>query len=79
MVLEGRGGKADAFARYTLENHWPDGVAADILHVRELQAVDGEAEDAMWSYLFDIDLVGTITAADRPVSEILARYLHNSA
>ena len=53
------------------DKHWPDGVAADVLRVLELQAVDDDAEAAMWSYLFGIDLVGTITAADRPVDDPL--------
>ena len=70
-VHEGPDHVADAFARYTLENHWPDGVAADVLHVRELQAVTPEAEAAMWRYLFGIDLVGTISAVDRPVDDPL--------
>jgi predicted acetyltransferase len=62
---------ADAFARYRLENHWPDGVAADVLHVLELQGVDTDAEAAMWNYLFGIDLVGTIKVVDRPVDDPL--------
>lgn len=64
-------GTPDAFARYRLEHRWPDGVAADVLHVLELQAVDAAAEAAMWNYLFGIDLVGTISAADRPVDDAL--------
>jgi predicted acetyltransferase len=70
-VHEGSDHVPDAFARYTLENNWPDGVAADVLHVRELQAVTPEAEAAMWQYLFGIDLVGTIKAVDRPVDDPL--------
>lgn len=70
-VHEGPDHTPDAFARYSLENHWPDGVAADVLHVKELQAVSPEAEAAMWSYLFGIDLVGTISAVDRPVDDPL--------
>jgi predicted acetyltransferase len=70
-VHEGPDHVPDAFARYRLENHWPDGVAADVLHVLELQAVDADAEAAMWNYLFGIDLVGTISAVDRPVDDPL--------
>ncbi len=71
VVHEGPDHTPDAFARYTLDNHWPDGVAADVLRVLELQAVDAEAEAAMWNYLFGIDLVGTIKAVDRPVDDPL--------
>jgi len=70
-VHEGPDRTPDAFARYVLDNHWPDGVAADVLRVLELQAVDADAEAAMWNYLFGIDLVGTIKAADRPVDDAL--------
>lgn len=70
-VHEGPDHTPDAFARYTFDKNWPDGVAADVLRVLELQAVDGDAEAAMWNYLFGIDLVGTIKAADRPVDDPL--------
>jgi predicted acetyltransferase len=77
-VHEGADHKPDAFARYVLDNHWPDGVAADVLRVMELQAVDAEAEAAMWNYLFGIDLVGTIKAVDRPVDDPLRWRLPDS-
>ncbi len=41
------------------------------LRVLEVQAVDADAEAAMWSFLFGIDLVGTITAGERPVDDPL--------
>jgi predicted acetyltransferase len=68
-VHEGPDHQPDAFARYVLDDNWPDGVAANVLRVLELQAVDAEAEAAMWSFLFGIDLVGTIKAVDRPVDD----------
>ena len=39
--------------------------------VMEIQGVDADAEAAMWSFLFGIDLVGTITASERPVDDPL--------
>jgi len=77
-VHEGPDHTPDAFARYALDNHWPDGVAADVLRVLELQAVDADAEAAMWNYLFGIDLVGTIKAVDRPVDDPLRWRLPDS-
>ena len=41
------------------------------LRVIEVQAVDADAEAALWSYLFGIDLVGTVQAVDRPVDDPL--------
>jgi predicted acetyltransferase len=70
-VHDGPGGAPDAFARYVIDADWPDGVAASTLRVLEIQAVDAEAEAAMWSYLFGIDLIGTVTAAERPVDDPL--------
>lgn len=64
-------GTPDAFARYVLDPHWPDGVAANTLRVLELQAADADAEAAMWSFLFGVDLVGTISASERPVDDPL--------
>jgi len=71
VVHDGPDGTPDAFARYVLEDRWPDGVAANTLRVLEIQAVDAEAEASMWSYLFGVDLVGTITAGERPVDDPL--------
>ena len=64
-------GTPDAFARYVIDPHWPDGVANSTLRVLELQAVDADAEAAMWSYLFGVDLVGEIHGGDRPVDDPL--------
>jgi predicted acetyltransferase len=64
-------GRPDAFARYAVDHRWPDALPGDVLRVIEVQAVDTEAEAAMWSYLFGIDLVATIVGDDRPVDDPL--------
>jgi predicted acetyltransferase len=64
-------GAPDAFARYAIDEHWPDGVPSNVLRVLEIQAVDSSAEAALWDYLFAIDLVGTVRAVDRPVDDPL--------
>ena len=70
-VHDGRDGNPDAFVRYALDTRWPDGVPGSTLRVIELQAVDADAEAALWTYLFGIDLVATVTADDRPVDDPL--------
>jgi predicted acetyltransferase len=70
-VHTGRDGRPDAFARYAVDQSWPDGVPDMTLRVIEVQAVDADAEAALWSYLFGIDLVGTVQAVDRPVDDPL--------
>jgi predicted acetyltransferase len=70
-VHDGSDGRPDAFARYALDPAWPDGIPSSTLRVMELQAVDADAEAAMWAYLFGIDLVATVVAGDRPVDDPL--------
>jgi predicted acetyltransferase len=70
-VHDGSDGTPDAFARYVIDADWPDAVAAGTLRVLEIQAVDADAEAAMWAFLFGIDLIGTITAGERPVDDPL--------
>jgi predicted acetyltransferase len=70
-VHERSDGSPDAFARYAVDEHWPDGLPSNVLRVLEIQAIDAEAEAALWDYLFSIDLVGTIRAVDRPVDDPL--------
>jgi predicted acetyltransferase len=76
-VHESDDGAPDAFARYVIDAQWPDGVAASTLRVLEIQGVDAAAEAAMWSFLFGVDLVGTITAGERPIDDPLRWQLHD--
>jgi predicted acetyltransferase len=71
VVHDAPDGRPDAFARYALVNRWSDAVPGNDLRVVEVQAVDADAEATMWSFLFGVDLVGTVHAADRPVDEPL--------
>jgi predicted acetyltransferase len=64
-------GRPDGFTRYAVDQRWPDAIPSSELRVLELQATDGDAEAALWSYLFGIDLVATVTADDRPVDDPL--------
>jgi predicted acetyltransferase len=70
-VHDGTDGRPDAFARSALDPDWPDGIPNSTLRVLELQATDADAEAALWTYLFGIDLVGTVVAGDRPVDDPL--------
>ncbi|MFI5052858.1 MAG: GNAT family N-acetyltransferase [Acidimicrobiia bacterium] len=70
-VHEAADGHPDAFARYTIDEHWPEGVPASTLRVLEIHGAGAEAEAALWGYLFGIDLIGTVKALDRPVDDPL--------
>jgi predicted acetyltransferase len=69
------GGRPDAFARYAIDQRWPDAIPSSTLRVIEVHAAEPAAEAAMWAYLFGIDLVGTVTANDRPVDDPLRWHL----
>ncbi|HEU4897750.1 MAG TPA: GNAT family N-acetyltransferase [Actinomycetota bacterium] len=69
VVYESEPGRVDGWVAYRVENRWPNGLAANIIKVRMLIGLTPEAEAALWRYLFDLDLAGTIRLVDRPVDE----------
>jgi predicted acetyltransferase len=69
VVYESEPGRVDGWVGYRVENRWPGGLAANIIKVRMLVGLTPEAEAALWRYLFDMDLAGTIKLFDRPVDD----------
>jgi predicted acetyltransferase len=69
VVYESEPGRVDGWVGYRVETRWPNGLAANIIKVRMLVGLTPEAETALWRYLFDMDLAGTIRLTDRPVDE----------
>jgi predicted acetyltransferase len=62
----------DAYAVYRFKHEWvPDGLAKGIVEVIELIATTPEAHAAMWRYVFDLDLAGSIRANHRPIDDPL--------
>jgi predicted acetyltransferase len=70
-VHERDDGTADGYAVYTVKHDWKRNVPANELEVRDLIATDPDATAALWRFLFDVDLVATVKAEDRPVDEEL--------
>ncbi len=64
-------GVPDAFASYSVKHEWPDSIAGLQLTVRRLVASTPQGSADIWRYLFDIDLVHTVNAWNRPVDEPL--------
>jgi predicted acetyltransferase len=64
-------GVADGFAVYTVKHEWPDSMPQLHVDVDELIALTPEAYADLWRYLFDIDLVATVGAWNRPADEAL--------
>ena len=69
VVYESEPGRVDGWVGYRVENRWPNGLAANVIKVRNLIGLDSEAEGALWRYVFDLDLAGTIKLLDRPVDD----------
>lgn len=68
-VHEDDDGEADGYAVYTVKQDWAHSVPTSELHVRDLLAIDPTASAALWRFLFDVDLVETVKAWDRPIDD----------
>ena len=69
VVYESGPGRVDGWVSYRIEARWPNGLAANVVKVRMLVGLTPEAEGALWRYVFDLDLAGTIQLLGRPVDE----------
>jgi predicted acetyltransferase len=69
VVYESAPGRVEGWASYRVENRWPDGLAANVVKVRMLVGLTTEAEAALWRYLLDLDLAGTLRLHGRPVDD----------
>jgi predicted acetyltransferase len=68
-------GVPDAFVIYRTKHKWPRGLPSLELRVWNLVAATAEGAEALWRFLFDIDLVARVLADTRPVDEPLLRQL----
>lgn len=59
-------GVPDGYAVYKVKHDWSHGVPSNELKVDQMVCANAGAEAALWRYLFDIDLVATVKAWDRP-------------
>jgi predicted acetyltransferase len=64
-------GEPDAYAVYTMKHEWPRSVPSGTIEVQESMAATASGYAAIWRYLFDVDLVATVEAWNRPVDEPL--------
>jgi predicted acetyltransferase len=68
-------GELDAFAVYQVKEDWNDAGPNNELQVEDVQALSPQAYADVWRYVFDIDLIGRVTARNRPVDEPLLHLL----
>ena len=74
MVLRdarGDGGEPDAYAVYSMKHEWPRSVPTGTIEVQESMATTPQGYADIWRYLFDVDLVATVEAWNRPVDDPL--------
>jgi predicted acetyltransferase len=71
VVHEDADGAIDAYAWYSLRGSWEGGLTAKRLQVIDLVTTNSAARDALWRYLFGVDLVHTVSATHLPVDEPL--------
>jgi predicted acetyltransferase len=69
VVYESEPGRVDGWVSYRIEARWPNGLAANIVKVRSLIGLTPEAEAALWRYVLDLDLAGTVKLGYRPVDD----------
>lgn len=64
-------GEPDAYAIYTMKHDWPRSVPSGTIEVKECLAATPSGYADIWRYLFDVDLVATVEAWNRPSDEPL--------
>jgi predicted acetyltransferase len=64
-------GEADAYAVYWMKHDWPRSVPSGTIDVKECVAATPSGYAGIWRYLFDVDLVSTVSAGNRPADEPL--------
>jgi predicted acetyltransferase len=69
VVYESEPGRVDGWLSYRVEPRWPDGLAANLVRVRQLVGLTPEADAALWHYCLSMDLAGTVRVNDRPVDD----------
>jgi predicted acetyltransferase len=68
-------GEADAYAVYWVKFDWPRSVPTGTMTVKECVASTPSGHADIWRFLFDVDLVSTVEAWNRPIDEPLLHLL----
>lgn len=68
-------GTPDAYALYRVKHDWPGDVPSNTVKVEELVAATPQATADMWRFLFDMDLIATVEAWNRPTDDPLLHLL----
>jgi predicted acetyltransferase len=68
-VGDGGGTEVVGYTRFRIKSDWGPGGAEGVVRMSALEAVDPAAHAALWRFLFDIDLTGSVVAHRLPVDE----------
>ncbi|HUF60198.1 MAG TPA: GNAT family N-acetyltransferase [Actinomycetota bacterium] len=68
-------GEGDAYAVYWVKHDWTESLPAGTMNLKECVASTPSGYADIWRYLFDVDLVATVEAWNRPVDEPLLHLL----
>ncbi|MCD6021866.1 MAG: hypothetical protein K0R20_1576 [Actinomycetia bacterium] len=68
-------GTADAYAVYWTKHDWTRSVPAGTITVKECVGATPSGNSDIWRFLFDVDLVATVEAWNRPADEPLLHLL----
>lgn len=71
VVYESPSGSVDGYVTYSVRDKWDAAGAAHVLSIRELIGCTPDAVHALWRYLGEIDLVGTIIDISIPMDSPL--------
>lgn len=64
-------GDVDGYAAYRVHEVWTQGLPAFVLDVEEIVSPSAAVRAALWRYLLDVDLIGTIRCWNLPVDDPL--------
>ena len=77
-VIASRDGEPVGYVAYRTKDDYTDGVSNGEVRIREIAALDLEAELAIWNFIFSIDLITKIKVYARPIDDPLLHRLENS-
>jgi predicted acetyltransferase len=71
IIIHETAGEVDGYLRYTTQSEWDRGLPNNRLDIRDLQATNEPAAEALWRFCFDVDLVTRVRAWSRPADDPL--------
>jgi predicted acetyltransferase len=70
-VHESSRGEPDGYTSYRYHSAWPDGLPSSRVAVGEVIALTSDVHAALWRFLLDLDLIGSVTCQMYPMDDPL--------